>query len=242
LRAIALAALAVGFGIAAGPPAAAGTVKELIDRDADSVEIVTFGNARFAPVRVVRGGSAMGKLGGLGLVAPAQPHDVEIVNFIDPRYQPVTVIRGPSLRGVGIELFGPARDTELDRVAFAVEGLESAYGADFRMWRPDPQGPQGPMQVSEKAAIDVGGGDRFDLYQNRQLGRAYLAHLYRRYGNWADAVAAYNWGPGNLDGWIAGGRMPLDLPLEVERYRDRALRDAGVDAVIARSDATNQSR
>ncbi len=61
------------------------------------------------------------------------------------------------------------------------------------------------MQVSAAAAIDLGGGDRFDLTQNRLLGRAYLARLYRRYGNWPDAVAAYNWGPGNLDAWIATG-------------------------------------
>jgi Transglycosylase SLT domain len=50
------------------------------------------------------------------------------------------------------------------------------------------------MQVSEAAAIDVGGGNRFDLTQNRALGRAYLAQLYRRYKNWPDAIAAYNWG------------------------------------------------
>jgi hypothetical protein len=34
---------------------------------------------------------------------------------------------------------------------------------DLAMWRPNPSGPQGPMQVGEAAATDVGGGDRFDL-------------------------------------------------------------------------------
>lgn len=52
------------------------------------------------------------------------------------------------------------------------------------MWRPNLAGPQGPMQVSEKAARDVGGGDRFDVTQNRTIGRAYLTLLYRRYVNW----------------------------------------------------------
>lgn len=83
----------------------------------------------------------------------------------------------------------------LDRVASAVDGAESSHGKDIAMWRPDPSGPQGPMQVSEAAATDVGGGDRFDLTQNRALGRAYLAQLYGRYKNWPDAIAAYNWGP-----------------------------------------------
>jgi hypothetical protein len=70
--------------------------------------------------------------------------------------------------------------TELDRVASAVEGAESSHGNNPAMWRPGPAGPQGPMQVSEKAAIDVGGGNRFDIEQNRILGRAYLGLLHRR--------------------------------------------------------------
>ena len=84
------------------------------------------------------------------------------------------------------------------------------------------------MQVTSAAAIDVGGGDRFDVSENRALGRAYLARMFRRYGNWPDAIAAYNWGSGSLDAWIAGGRAADRLPLEVERYRDRVLRDAAL--------------
>jgi hypothetical protein len=84
------------------------------------------------------------------------------------------------------------------------------------------------MQVTAAAAIDVGGGDRFDVAENRLLGRAYLARMYRRYGNWPDAVAAYNWGPGNVDSWIGAGRAADRLPLEVERYRDRVLRVAAL--------------
>jgi len=56
----------------------------------------------------------------------------------------------------------PTAPTEFDRVAYAVEGAESSHGSNPAMWRTDPAGPQGPMQVSEKAAIDIGGGNRFD--------------------------------------------------------------------------------
>src|SRR5438105_4939943 len=94
----------------------------------------------------------------------------------------------------------------LDRVASAVDGAESSHGTDMAMWRPDPSGPQGPMQVSEAAATDVGGGDRFDSLQNRTIGRAYLSQLYGRYGNWPDAIAAYNWGIGKMDAWGKAGR------------------------------------
>ena len=59
--------------------------------------------------------------------------------------------------------------TPLDRVATAVDGTESSHGKDTAMWRPDPSGPQGPMQVGEAAATDVGGGDRFDPTQNRAI-------------------------------------------------------------------------
>lgn len=111
----------------------------------------------------------------------------------------------------------------LDRVALAVDGVESSHGADAKMWRPEFDGPQGPMQVSAAAAEDVGNGDRFDPNENRTLGRAYLARLYRRYANWADAVAAYNWGPGHMDAWIEGGR-PIDkFPETVALYRVRVL-------------------
>ena len=116
-----------------------------------------------------------------------------------------------------------AKAGALTRLTHAVEGAESSYGANPRMWRADPAAPQGPMQVTAAAAADVGGGDRFDSAENLTLGRAYLAHMYRRFGSWPDAVAAYNWGPGNLDFWIRRGRLPLKMPPGVERYRNRVL-------------------
>jgi hypothetical protein len=118
--------------------------------------------------------------------------------------------------------------TPLDRVATAVDGAESSHGKDIGMWRPDPSGPQGPMQVSEAAATDVGGGDRLDLMQNRAIGRAYLAQLYGRYRNWPDAIAAYNWGIGKLDAWVKLGRPPDRFLVGVETYLRRVLHDSGL--------------
>ena len=79
------------------------------------------------------------------------------------------------------------------------------------------------MQVSAAAAADVGGGDRFDPTENLALGRSYLAQLYRRYANWPDAVAAYNWGPGNMNAWIDDGRPIGKFPESVALYRLRVL-------------------
>src|SRR5258707_5065199 len=119
--------------------------------------------------------------------------------------------------------------TPLDRVVTAVDGAESSHGRDIGMWRPDPSGPQGPMQVSEAAATDVGGGgDRFDLTQHRAIGRAYLAQLHGRYKNWPDAIAAYNWGLSNVDTWIKAGRPPEKLLAGVAAYTVRVLYDSGL--------------
>ena len=123
----------------------------------------------------------------------------------------------------------PGQIGVLDRVAYAVDGAESSHGANAQMWRSDLDGPQGPMQVSAAAAADVGGGDRFDETANRALGRAYLAHMFRRYGSWPDAVAAYNWGPGRMDDWISGGRPFDKLPPAVARYRTRVMVASGME-------------
>ena len=133
----------------------------------------------------------------------------------------------------GMGALVPGGGAVLDRVAFAVDGAESSHGADLRMWRSEPDGPQGPMQVSAAAAADAGGGDRFDYKENRTLGRAYLARMYRRYGSWPDAVAAYNWGPGRVDIWISGGRPVDQLPPAVARYRTRVLVASGLQLATA---------
>jgi hypothetical protein len=186
------------------------------------VEILGFGDSGAQQVRVVRGPVVRLDLPWL--------RRVETVSFAEPGHSPVMVVRGGFDRQFTVGLFQSAAGGELDRIAFAVDGVESRHGRDPLMWRPEPDGPQGPMQVSLKAALDVGGGDRFDLRQNRLLGRAYLAQMFQRYGNWPDALAAYNWGPGNVDAWIADGRRAERLPSETFRYVRRVLRDALIAA------------
>jgi hypothetical protein len=148
------------------------------------------------------------------------------------------VLALPSLAGArkaSRGLVTAAAANPLDRVADAVDGAESSHGADLSMWRADPAGPQGPMQVSAAAASDVGGGDRFDPDENRAIGRAYLAQLYRRYGDWPDAIAAYNWGIGNLAAWVKAGRPSSSVEDSVATYLGRVLHDSGLCARTAAS-------
>ncbi len=221
-----------------GSPARDKTGQQPATEKTETAEIVTFGDPRKSPVRVLRGDSERGLVTS-GPVRPAAAMTMQVVTFANLRDGPVSILRGAGVpAATETELFGPASAADLDRVAFAVDGAELSHGADLRMWRPEPGGPQGPMQVSAAAAFEVGGGDRFSLAENRALGRAYLARMYRRYGNWQDAIAAYNWGPGNLDAWIGGGRATDKLPLAVERYRNRVLREA----VLAEPGITMASR
>lgn len=222
-----------------GRPASTSARKSRHAERPGTIEIITFGGER-GRVRIVRGGAGLSDAAlahdAVVVAAPAERPESQLVAFADPHQPTVTVLRGIAVRletglpepGTEIGLFAPAGIAALDRVAFAVDGAESSHGRDPAMWRPEADGPQGPMQVSAAAATDVGGGDRFDLSENRMLGRAYLERLYRRYGNWPDAVAAYNWGPSNMDWWIGNGRPIAGLPLEVERYRDRVLRDTAL--------------
>lgn len=195
-----------------------------------NTEIVTFGDGTGQSVKVVRGSdtapaAALASATASPLTGAGR---VETVRFGDGA-PAVNIVRG-MVRGGAVDsdvsLFNMAQGGELDRVAFAVDGAESGHGSNLAMWRPELDGPQGPMQISAAAALDVGGGDRFDMRENRLLGRAFLAKMYQRYGNWPDAIAAYNWGPGHLDQWIANGRPTEALPLETARYLLKVLRDA----------------
>jgi len=187
-------------------PAKSSDTSKLEAEKAETAETITFADSRHSSVRVIRGESDR------AVMVPGQPRaggmNLQVVSFADPRERPVSILRGSGSHPPDFDLFGPASVGDLDRVAFAVDGAESSHGANLRMWRDEPSGPQGPMQVTSAAAVDVGGGDRFDVAENRALGRAYLARMFRRYGNWPDAIAAYNWGPGSLDAWIAEGRGP----------------------------------
>ena len=222
-----LPAVTVVRGVPSGQHGPAAPAMPVFRKTATNTELVSFGDGTGRTVAVVRGS---------GLDTPAAPSPgaprprFETVTFADPLTRPVAILRGAVPIALDSGLFPAANGGELDRVAFAIDGVESGHGSTPLMWRDDPLGPQGPMQVSAAAALDVGGGDRFDITQNRIIGRAFIAKLYERYGNWPDAIAAYNWGPGHVDQWIAAGR-PIDrLPLETTRYLARVLHDAFLTA------------
>jgi soluble lytic murein transglycosylase-like protein len=75
-------------------------------------------------------------------------------------------------------------------------------------------GALGLMQLMPSTAEQLG-VDPDDPDQNVAGGTTYLSQLYAKYGNWFDALAAYNWGPGKVDRAKANGS---DYPDSVNAY------------------------
>jgi len=83
------------------------------------------------------------------------------------------------------------------------------------------KGAKGLMQVMHHTGFDPGMGVtpmRNDSpEENVRFGQDYLAALLKRYQDVPTALAAYNWGLGNVDEWVAGGRKGK-LPEETQTY------------------------
>jgi len=76
-----------------------------------------------------------------------------------------------------------------------------------------PAGARGLMQLMPATARSLGVTDSFDPEQNVMAGTRFLKDLLNRYnGDLDSALAAYNWGPGNVD------RKPDRLPRETRDY------------------------
>jgi len=105
----------------------------------------------------------------------------------------------------------------LKNLTKAVEKVES--GGDPNAV--SPKGARGRMQVLPTTAKKPGFGvtaarDSTEKEYTR-VGKDYLKAMVKRYGPEAGLVA-YNWGPGNAEKWIKGGRDKSKLPDETRDY------------------------
>ncbi len=118
----------------------------------------------------------------------------------EPSQQPIDELIDKAARENGVE---PA-------LVRAVVQAESA----FNPRAVSPVGAEGLMQLMPETAKDLGVDDSFDPEQNVMGGTRYLGWLLEKYGGDLDkTLAAYNWGPGNVD------RRGIDsLPKETRDY------------------------
>ncbi|MDD5168473.1 MAG: lytic transglycosylase domain-containing protein [Syntrophales bacterium] len=88
-----------------------------------------------------------------------------------------------------------------------------------------PKGAIGLMQLMPGTAKDLGVTNAYDPEQNVMAGTKYLKILLDRYGGNRDlALAAYNWGPGNLE------KSHRSMPRETVNYVARIKKYMGVQA------------
>jgi soluble lytic murein transglycosylase-like protein len=85
--------------------------------------------------------------------------------------------------------------------------------SDFNPQAVSHVGARGLMQLMPATARALGVSDSFDPEQNVMAGTRFLSDMLKRYnGNVDSALAAYNWGPGNVD------KRPDHLPRETRDY------------------------
>ncbi|MBF0147431.1 MAG: lytic transglycosylase domain-containing protein [Magnetococcales bacterium] len=112
-------------------------------------------------------------------------------------------------------------DSDLIRSVIKVE-------SSFNPRAVSPSGAKGMMQLMPGTAKELGVKDPFDPEQNIMGGTAYLSRLLDRYdGNVRSALAAYNWGMGNLE------KKPMAaMPGETRQYVSRIMGMMDGDAAV----------
>lgn len=97
---------------------------------------------------------------------------------------------------------------------------ESRYREDIISGRVrSPVGAQGIAQFMPATARELG-IDPLNPAQAINAAGLYLARLYRMFGNWSEALAAYNWGMGNVQRKGLGS-----APRETRNYYSQILAD-----------------
>lgn len=90
-------------------------------------------------------------------------------------------------------------------------------------------GAVGIMQVIPRWHPELGEAGALDPQRAIPYAAKYLRQLFNQFGTWPLALAAYNWGQGNLERKdLADGVIGDDWPAETRAYVDEITRNAGL--------------
>ena len=119
---------------------------------------------------------------------------------------------------------------------YAVEGAESAHGHDLSTSR---AGAAGWMQITPDAWHDFATGGQtnpMDRKQSWEVAKNELSHYSQMFNNnIPEMLAAYNWGPANVQRVLRqyGANWRSHLPKETTDYLNKILRDNGGGSQVA---------
>lgn len=102
---------------------------------------------------------------------------------------------------------------------------ESRYNPDIISGKiKSPAGALGIAQFMPATAAEMNINPLNPIEAIPAAGR-YLKQQYRMFGNWSDALGAYNWGAGNYKKYLQGQKT---LPTETRNYISQITADVGV--------------
>lgn len=155
----------------------------------------------------------MGFLGAKATIQGKQTSELEDVIATQPAQQ-----SAPQEIDIDAEIESARRELEALRgnpvkqdISFLIDDAAQRHGVNPKLikavvhtessGKPDavsPKGAQGYMQLMPNTAKALGVTDPFDPAQNIEGGVKYLAQLIKKFGDEKLALAAYNWGEGNI--------------------------------------------
>lgn len=97
-----------------------------------------------------------------------------------------------------------------------------------------PAGAVGIMQLLPRFFPGAGTSIVADI---NTAGR-YLANLHQRFADWQLSLAAYNWGPGNVDKCLKYGGTLDSMPTETQNYVTQICADVWVAGSLIQKEST----
>jgi len=139
--------------------------------------------------------------------------------YVESRYDPNA--RSP-VGALGLAQFMDGTAVQYDVITMP-SGDKSAYFAALAHARATLSGDELRARIAATNAAMLASSRTTDHRRDPDAsiagGLRYMQVLHRRYEDeanpWSMALAAYNWGPGNVDAWLAGRKSP---PATTRRY------------------------